>query len=335
VGSPNAPEISVVIVTFEGRAWLGPCLAALSGHDSRVEVIVVDNGSRDGSADFVRAAFPAARVIVLDANRGFAGATNVGCRAARGRYLALLNNDTEIAPGSLRALAAALETAGWADLAAPRIVFLHDPDTIDSAGDGYTTWGGAFKRLHGRAASDADEPREVFGICGAACVFRREVFERVGGFDDDFFMVHEDVDFSFRAQLLGHRAVYVPDAVVRHAGSATLGPSSRDAVFYGQRNLEWVYVKNMPWPHLLWSLPGHVVYVLAAAAYFAFTGRFTAFAAGKWAALLALPSVWRKRRAAPRAGPDEVRRVLSLMERRWLGLKVREKRFDRKLARAR
>jgi GT2 family glycosyltransferase len=172
----------------------------------------------------------------------------------------------------------------------------------------------------------------VFGVCGAACLFRREVFDRVGGFDQDFFMVHEDVGFSFRAQLLGHRAVYVPGAIVRHAGSATLGPSSRAAVFYGQRNLEWVYVKNMPGMLLLRSLPGHLFYLGAAAVYFAFTGRFMAFASAKLSALSGLLSMWRKRRAAD---PREVRRVRKLMDRRWIALKVREKRFDRALARAR
>jgi GT2 family glycosyltransferase len=158
------------------------------------------------------------------------------------------------------------------------------------------------------------------------------VFERVGGFDEEFFMVYEDVDFSFRAQLMGHRVVYVPDALVRHAGSATLGPSSRSAIFHGQRNLEWVYLKNMPWPLLLRSLPGHVVYVLAAALYFAATGRFGAFAAGKWAAIRGCGAMWRKRR---RPDVAEAGRVWRLMDRRWFRLKIREKAFDRALARAR
>ena len=181
------------------------------------------------------------RIIALDSNRGFAGANNVGCAEARGRYLVLLNNDTEVLPGFLRALRSTLDASTWADLAAARIIYLHDPELVDSAGDGYTRWGAAFKRLHGEPSLLAADPAEVFGVCGAACMIRRDVFERVGGFDNDFFMVHEDVDFWDRAQLLGHRAVYVPDAVVRHGGSSSLGRSSRAAVFYGQRNLEWVY----------------------------------------------------------------------------------------------
>jgi GT2 family glycosyltransferase len=331
--SPDrAPDISVVILTFDGRAWLSSCLAALTESEGDFEIVVVDNASRDGSADFVRSAFPDVRLVALDTNRGFAGGINAGCRVARGRFLALLNNDALVDPNCVRALRDALDREPWADLAAARIVFLHDPGTVDSAGDGYTPWGGAFKRLHGRPASEANEPREVFGVCGAACLFRREVFERVGGFDEDFFMVYEDVDFSFRAQLLGHRVVYVPEAVVRHAGSATLGPSSRDAIFYGQRNLEWVFLKNMPWSLLLIFLPGHVLYVLTAAVYFAATGRFRAFGAGKWAAIRGCAAMWRKRR---RAGQADVGRVWRLMERRWFRLKLREKAFDRMLARAR
>jgi GT2 family glycosyltransferase len=335
-GETSAPPValSVVVVTFNGRRWLGPCLESLSfDRDPAVEIIVVDNASDDGSVDYVRAAFPGVRTIALDSNRGFAAATNVGCRAARGRYLALLNNDTEVSPGYLAALRSALDSTRWADLAAARIVFLHDDGIIDSAGDGYTLWGGAFKRLHGYAAADAGEPREVFGVCGAACMFRREVFERLGGFDEAFFMVHEDVDFSFRAQLAGFRAVYVPGAIVRHAGSATLGPSSRIAVYYGQRNLEWVYVKNTPWPMFLWSLPGHILYVLAAGGYFAVTGRFSSFVSAKWAALRGLPAIIRKRREMPGVTSAERHRLRSLMQSQWLALKWREKRFDRRLAR--
>ena len=113
---------------------------------------------------------------------------------------------------------------------------------------------------------------EVFGVCGAACLVSRQVFEELGGFDEDFFASHEDVDLSYRARLRGYRCRYVADAIVRHHGSATLGRGSVSAVFHGQRNLEWMYLKNTPASLLVRTLPGHLVYNAASAAYFARMG---------------------------------------------------------------
>ena len=123
---------------------------------------------------------------------------------------------------------------------------MHDPGVIDSAGDSLLASGGAFKRHHGASVEMARESAEVFGVCGAACLMPRRVFDELGGFDEDFFASHEDVDLSYRARLLGYRCRYVADAVVRHHGSATIGRVSGFAVFHGQRNLEWLYVKNTP-----------------------------------------------------------------------------------------
>src|SRR4029079_16822023 len=113
-------------------------------------------------------------------------------------------------------------------------------------GDSMLAAGGAFKRHHGASVDVARESTEVFGVCGAACLMPRAVFDELGGFDEDFFASHEDVDLSYRARLLGYRCRYVADAVVRHVGSATWGTVSATSVFYGQRNLEWAYVKNTP-----------------------------------------------------------------------------------------
>ncbi len=253
------PEVSVIIVTWNGKDYLGACLAAVAAQqDVAVETIVVDNGSKDGSVEFVRDAFPWVRVVALAENRGFAGGNNAGAREARGRYVAFLNNDTVADARWLRALRDGLdEEAGFA-LATSRIVYMHDPAVIDSAGDGVLRWGGAFKRYHGAPAARADRSEEVFGVCGAACLMPRAVFEELGGFDEDFFASHEDVDLSYRARLRGYRCRYVADALVRHHGSATMGKVSAFAVFHGQRNLEWMYFKNAPASVLARTLPGHI-----------------------------------------------------------------------------
>jgi GT2 family glycosyltransferase len=327
------PEISLVIVNWNGGQFLEACLGAVAAQqDVDFEIILVDNGSRDGSVDFVRSRFPAVRVVALPRNFGFAGGNNAGAGAARGRYLAFLNNDTVADPRWLRALRDGLdEDAGFA-LATSRIVYMHDPTVIDSAGDGVFRWGGAFKRYHGAAASRAERSEEVFGVCGAACMMPRAVFDELGGFDEDFFVSHEDVDLSFRARLRGYRCRYVADAVVRHHGSATMGRVSEFAIFHGQRNLEWVYFKNAPASVLLRTLPGHIIYNAAAAVHFARHGLFATFLGAKVAALAAAPQIVRKRAAVQGTRRVAAGVIWERLERRWLATKLREKRFDVGLA---
>lgn len=325
----DRPDISVIIVNHNGRRWLGGCLAAvLRQEDVAPEIVFIDNASSDGSAAYVAEQFPTVRVVTLADNLGFAGGNNAGARIAHGRYLAFLNNDTEADAHWLVSLRDALDANPDAGLATSRIVYMHDPTLLDSAGDAYTRAGGAFKRGHGQGEMSYRESCDVFGACGAACMVRRDLFEALGGFDEDFFLVYEDVDLSYRAQLRGHRCLYVADAFVKHAGSASMGTVSRTSVFYGQRNLEWVYVKNTPWPILLRTLPGHLLYSLAGGAYLAFAGHFGTWLAAKWAALAGLPAVRGRRRAIQNTRVADTRRLWKLMERRWFGLKWREKRFD-------
>jgi GT2 family glycosyltransferase len=332
-GAGANPLVSIVIVTWNGRQYLDACLDAVAAQqDMAIETILVDNASTDGTTDYVRERYPWVRVIGLRENRGFAGGNNAGVREARGQYVALLNNDTVAEPGWLQTLLGGLdESAGFA-LVTSRIVYMHDPRVIDSAGDGLLAWGGAFKRHHGAGVEQARESVEVFGVCGAACLMPRRVFDEVGGFDEDFFASHEDVDLSYRARLLGYRCRYVADAVVRHHGSATIGRVSGFAVFQGQRNLEWLYIKNTPLPLLLRTLPGHAIYVAAACLHFARIGALGPFLRAKLAALAGLPGALRKRRQVQRTRRVEASAVRSLLETRWLSTKLREKRFDAELA---
>jgi hypothetical protein len=329
VSHPVPAEISIVIVNFNGRRWLEPCLSAVIAQDvPGIEVVLVDNDSSDGSIDLVRERFRTVRIAPAGRNLGFAEGNNFGARLAGGRYLAFLNNDTVPAPGWARALRRALEGDPSVGLAASRILYLHDPSIVDSAGDGYLRAGGAFKRWHGQPATLAGESSEVFGACGAAFMIRRDLFEELGGFDPDFFMVYEDVDLSFRARLRGSRCIYAADAVVRHAGSATLGRLSPLAVFYGQRNLEWTYLKNMPWPLLLRSLPNHLLYDSAAAVRFASAGLLGSFIRAKWAAAAGMPRLLKKRAGEQRRRRSSAAVLWDAMESGWIRRKYVEKQFD-------
>jgi N-acetylglucosaminyl-diphospho-decaprenol L-rhamnosyltransferase len=327
------PDISVVIVTWNGRPHLEVCLTALLGQQGvDAETIVVDNASTDGTAEVVRARFPWVRLLVLPENRGFAGGNNAGVREAGGQYVAFLNDDTSVDRGWLSALRKGIDEPNRIVLATSRVVYMHDPEIVDSAGDGLTRAGGAFKRHHGGRAGEVGESTEVFGACGAAFLMPRAIFDEIGGFDEDFFASHEDVDLSYRARLRGYRVRYVADAVVRHHGSKTLGRVSASAVFHSQRNLEWVYVKNTPARLLLRTLPGHLLYDIAAAAHFTRHGLLGTFVRAKAAAVAGLPAMLRKRALIQRSRVVGSAEIWRHLEPRWLALKLREERFDVRLA---
>jgi GT2 family glycosyltransferase len=316
---------SVIILNYNGRRWLRRCVSAVLQQEGAFELLVVDNASSDGSVEEIRT-LPRVNVIQLPDNSGFAVGNNRGAEAARGTdFLVFLNNDTEVQPGWLEALTHALDERPDAGLATSHITYLDDPNVIDSAGDGYLRAGGAFKRWHGQRRLPGPGIEDVFGACGAAFAIRRPVFERLGGFDDDLFMVYEDVDLSYRAQLAGWRCVYVPQAVVRHAGGATLGRESRSAVFYGQRNLEWVWLKNTPRAWLWRDALPHVAYTIAGCAYYSAHGHAATCLRAKMTALGRAGAIWRKRNELrPRASV----RVRGLMTRRWWAVKRDERRGE-------
>ena len=321
------PEISVIVLNHNGRKWLAGCLDSLAAQAGApaFETIVVDNASSDGSVAFLAEHYPAVTVLPAPTNLGFAEGNSLGARRARGSFLVFLNNDTIADADWLARLHGSIAARPEYSLATSRIVFMDDPDTLDSAGDGYLRAGGAFKRGHGAPVRDWGVSQEIFGACGAAFLIRRTVYEALGGFDPRFFMVYEDVDLSYRARLLGHRCWYAADAVVRHAGSGTLGVASPAAVFYGQRNLEWTWLKNTPRSLLIRTAIPHVCYTAAGLAYYARAGRLVPALRGKLAALVGVPAVLRDRRAIQRAAVVSARVVEDMMEPRWLALKRHEK----------
>ena len=324
----NQPIARVVVLNWNGRRWLERCLSALKAQTFReFEVVVVDNASSDGSADFVRERFPEYSVLQLSANVGFAAGNNAGARNATATYLAFLNNDTEVDPAWLATLVDVAERDPSVGLVASHIVFMDPPGIVDSAGDGYLRCGGGFKHGYGQPVSGKHGVEEVFGACGAGFLIHRSLFELIGGFDEDFFVVYEDVDLSYRARLAGARSVCAFDAVVRHAGSASLGRVSTAAVYYGQRNLEWTWIKNSPPGLLLRSFPSHMLYDLAGLIAYARAGHLGAWIRAKGAALAGLPSMLRKRRKIQGATALDPKSLWALMEPDWIGVKRREKAF--------
>jgi len=321
--------VRVIVLNWNGERWLDGCLAALH-RQTRLpdEIVVVDNASTDNSVEHLRVTWPQVGVLMLPANVGFAAGNNRGADDARTDALIFLNNDTEVEPGWLDALVRAAEADSKRGLVTSRVVFLDRPDVIDSAGDGYLRCGGGFKHGHGQSLATNAESRSVFGACGAAFLIRRELWERLGGFDESFFMVYEDVDLSYRARLLGADVWYAAEAVVRHAGSASMGRVSDLAVYCGQRNLEWTWLKNTP-RGLLWRSAGpHILYNLAGFAAYARHGRIAPWLRGKIAALAGLPRMMRARKRVQSTRTATNQELWSVMEPDWIGVKRREKQFS-------
>lgn len=323
------PSASVIILNFNGRPWLPACLDALAAQRGAppFETSLVDNASTDGSVAFVRESYPHVRVVETGTNLGFAAGNNAGARAARGEWLAFLNNDTTADADWLARLAAEAADHPEFALVTSRLVFMDDPSIVDSAGDGYFRAGGAFKHGHGAPAADFSSSREVFGACGGAFMIRRDAFAALGGFDARYFVNFEDVDLSYRARLRGLRIWYAASAVVRHAGSGSLGALSPAAVFYGQRNLEWTWIKNTPRSLLISTALSHAMYSIAGVVHYIRVGRGWPALGGKLAALRALPQVLADRRRVQAGRIVDASSLEAWMEPSWLAAKRREKAF--------
>ena len=247
--------MTVVVVNWNGREYLGACLAALQEQTrSPDEVVLVDNGSTDGSTELVARRFPQVRVIGSETNLGFAGGCNLGVRAARGDYVATLNPDTRPEPGWLAALVGAMDADPSVGMCASLMLFMETPDVVNSAGVAVDVLGIAWDRLGGQPVAAASEQQEVFGACGGAALYRRSLWEQLGGFDEDFFMYLEDVDLAWRARAAGWRCLYVPAARVYHAHSASAIEGSAFKDYLKARNKVWLIAKNYPWPQIaLWG----------------------------------------------------------------------------------
>lgn len=262
------PKISVIIPNWNGKKYLKTCLDSLKNQSFKnFEIILVDNGSRDESIEFVKSCYPEIQIISLWENTGFSKAVNTGIKKAKGEYILLLNNDTEADPNLLKNLNSALKKYHDYYFYACKILCFDKRDTIDSAGDGLYINGIAYRKGHHQKDKlEFNEIKEVFGACGAAALYRKKLFSKIGFFDEDFFAFYEDVDINFRAQLAGFRCLYIPSAIVYHIGHGTLKVENLFVQRLSLRNRFFVLIKNAPlklflryfreiiWFHLWWII---------------------------------------------------------------------------------
>jgi GT2 family glycosyltransferase len=240
------PLLSVIIPNWNGARHLPTCLDSLRRQTyPHLEVILVDNASRDESVALVRRDYPEVVLVQLDENLGLTGGINRGVQAARGEFIAPLNNDTEVAPGWAEALVTALLDHPEAGMSASKMLLFDRRDTLHSAGDAYGVDGIPVNRgVWQKDEGQFDDDEYIWGGCGGAVAYRRAMLDDIGLLDEDLFMYCEDVDINWRAQLAGYRCVFAPQAVVYHHLSAT--GAGEIASFYTGRNTLWVLVKNYP-----------------------------------------------------------------------------------------
>lgn len=230
---PSASDVSIVTVNWNGREHLASLLPSLEPLGCR-EIIVVDNGSADGSIEFLAASHPEVRTIRNSENLGFAHPCNQGAQAAKGEIVAFINNDMKAEPGwiseSLRRFTPSTPCV------ASRILDW-DGKRIDYNGSSLQYLGFALQRDIGRLVDEVSGPDRVLFPCGGAFLIDRDIFLDSGGFDPDYFAIFEDVDLGWRLWILGHEVAFAPDSVVRHRGHSTFGR-------HGQRKMRYLMHRN-------------------------------------------------------------------------------------------
>lgn len=312
------PQVAVIVPSWNSATLLPALLDSLEADGSEVELMIVDNGSRDGTLDLLLER--GVRHVALEENIGFAGAMNRGVAETSAPFILGLNADTVVVPGAVEALVAALAADSGLGGVQPRILQLEGDQPTDdgdallySAGMALTRDGRAFETGAGmRQSPPWLHSREIFGVCGAACLLRRELFVDLGGYDETFVSFYEDVDLNVRARIAGWRFAYVPNGVIWHVGNASWqagfddpGPENARLV---ARNRIVTQVRFMP----ARALPRIVAVEVGALARAAHQGRFRATLRGKLEGLARLPGALRERRRLGKRGDLDA-------AIRWLG----------------
>ncbi|MEO0881157.1 MAG: glycosyltransferase family 2 protein [Pseudomonadota bacterium] len=259
------PWLTVIIVNYNGERFLQGALDSLAAQTEQTfDVILVDNASTDGSLETLKTDhLPRFKLIASEQNLGFAGGNNLAAEQATTPWIALLNPDAAALSDWVAALRAATETHPDVSVFAGATLRMDQPNIIDGAGDAYFGLGLPWRGGFGRPASELPEAGTCFSPCGAAALYRRDVFLSVGGFEERYFCFCEDVDLSFRLRLQGHGCVFWPTAKAYHYGGGSTGKASDFAVRHGTRNRIWTFFRNMPPIALIVLSPFHVLMTLA------------------------------------------------------------------------
>ena len=280
-------SITIVIPNYNGMRFLEGCLKSLEAQTDRdFEILMIDNGSTDGSVSWVREHYPAVRIRAYRHNTGFCKAVNAGIRLSRTKYVLLLNNDVVCDPNMVRMLHQAMDRKRRAFSCCAKLLNMADPSKIDDAGDFYSLPGWALARGKGEDSGLYSTEEKIFACCAACAIYRRSMLDQTGLFDERHFAYLEDIDIGWRAQRFGFENWYIPAAIVYHAGSATSG--SRHNAFkvrLAARNNIWMIKKNMTPLQIMGNLPFLAAGLGVKWAYFTRKGLGEEYAGGVWQGL--------------------------------------------------
>jgi len=318
------PKVSVIIVNYNGKGLIRACLKALERQSlGGFEAVVVDNASSDGSLYEIRRFLeesPLAsniKLIPYERNLGFAGGNIEGLKYAQGEYIALLNNDAEPDEKWLEELGRAMDSEAAIGICASKMI-VHGTDIMDSAGVVFSTALKGFGSEEGRKSCAYNKRRYIFGACGGAALYRRKMIAEIGFFDEDFFLIHEDIDLNFRAQLRGWKVLYVPEAIVHHRVRSSIVPMSDMAVYYTLRNCELVRMKTVPLAIFIRFFPEFIIWTLAEFFYFVIKHKhFKLYIKAKSDAIKMLPRMLKKRAVIMKNRKVSYRYLLNIMTPLW------------------
>lgn len=250
-------DVTIVIPNYNGVLYLEACLRSVFAQsDVSMEVIVVDNGSTDGSQTLIKEQFKDCQLVCLRENYGFSRAVNEGIKRAKSPYVILLNNDTEVKPDFAKELLDAIQKDDRRFSCAAKMLQYEKRELLDNAGDFYCALGWGIARGKGKLSKEYDKEEEIFSSCAGAAIYQKKLLEELGGFDEAHFAYLEDIDVSYRAKIYGYSHWYVPKAEVFHIGSATSGSRYNCfKVIHSAGNNIYVIYKNMPFLQMILNLP--------------------------------------------------------------------------------
>lgn len=313
-------SINIIIVNWNSGDLLRKCIQHLLMQTHLPKrIFIVDNGSSDGSLEFDLES-DRISILKMKTNIGFAAANNRALSICDSKFIALFNPDTFTEPDWIEKMLLAAEKYPTAAAFGSRQLSYKNNKIIDGIGDCYHLSGLVWRHRHGHTHTPSDiEAHDIFSPCAAAAMYRRDAILEVGGFDEKYFCYSEDVDLGFRIRLSGYSAMYVPDAIVYHMGSASTGGQHSDfSVYHGHRNLVWTFVKNMPCV-LFWTfLPLHLLLNIVTIFLFIKMGQGRVILRSKWDAIRGLPEIIKKRRHIQRNRIAETKAIWDVLDRNFV-----------------
>ncbi len=293
------PFFSIIILCWKSKPFISMCLESMNKQtDQDFEILLIDNGSPIPieNRDFEKYSNLRIRFFPLQSNIGFAAGNNYAAQFALGKFLVLLNADAFPDSDWLKNIRNGIQKYPKCFFAS-KLIMANHPEKYDGKGDAYHISGLVWRKSYNTLIPNTSETEnEVFSACGAAAIYPRDAFERVMGFDPDYFSYLEDVDLGFRLRLIGYKCIYLPGAIVKHVGSGSTGSRSDFSVYYGHRNVVWTYFKDMPGVLFWFLLPFHILVNFSQIIVYIFRGQGKVTLHAKTDALKSLGAILKKRR---------------------------------------